>query len=75
MSKTHHNLRLTSPRCSFCGAIWQPAEGVDALATCCPSCATERRALVQVHFQLHPLRASDFIGGYLLPRRLRSVAG
>lgn len=75
MSKRHHNLRLTSPRCIHCGAPWQPAESVDALATYCPNCADERRAAAQAHFQLKPLCAADFVGGYLLPRHLRTVAG
>lgn len=75
MSKRLPNLRLTSPRCTFCGATWQPAEGIDALTTYCPCCADERRALAQAHFQLKPLSAADFCGGYILPRRLRSAAG
>jgi|GEM_PF-2096797 len=75
MSKRDPNLRLTSPRCTFCGAIWHPAEGIDALATYCPNCAYERRAAAEDHFQLKPLKAADFVDGYLLPRRMRRAAG
>lgn len=75
MSKRHPNLRLTSPRCTFCGATWQPAEGVDALESYCPICADTRRAAAQAYFQLKPLSAADFAGGYLLPRRMRTAAG
>ncbi|MCY1433774.1 hypothetical protein D9M71_498120 [compost metagenome] len=75
MSKRLPNLMLTPPQCAFCGATWQPAEGIDALTTYCASCADDRRALVQTHFQLKPLSAADFCGEYLLPRRLRSAAG
>ena len=73
MSKRKPNLRLTSPRCSFCGAVWHPAEGIDALATYCPNCVDQRRAAAQTHFQLKPLSATDFVDGYLLPRRMRAV--
>lgn len=75
MSKRHHNLRLSPPRCTFCGATWQPAEGVDALANYCTSCSDTRRAAAQAHFQLKPLSAADFVDGYLLPRRMRTAAG
>lgn len=75
MSKRHPNLRLTSPRCTFCGAVWHPAEGIDALVTYCPNCADQRRDAAQAHFQLKPLSAADFVDGYLLPRRMRSAAG
>lgn len=67
------NLSVASPRCRCCGRYWRPPSGVSSTKAFCQKCADERRAEAKSKLGLRKPESSDFSGGYLLPRWLRSA--
>lgn len=43
-------LKLTLPDCRFCGNLWKPPPGADALRSYCSGCSEERRRRAAEHF-------------------------
>jgi hypothetical protein len=72
MKRMSPNLAVSLPKCRCCGNFWRPALGVNANNDYCKRCAKLRHAEAAKEFGLKRLSPSDFKGGFLLPRRLRS---
>lgn len=67
------NLTVSVPRCRHCNRQWRPPYGVMATHEYCGRCSKRRRAAASEHFEARALIGDELLGGYLLPRRLRSA--
>jgi hypothetical protein len=65
-------LGVSLPQCRYCGNYWRPAPGVNANVAYCKRCAKSRHEQAATALGVQRLSRSDFKGGVLLPRRLRS---
>jgi len=72
MKRKTPNLGVSLPTCRCCGNYWRPAPGVNAAAAYCKRCAKSRHEAAATALGIKRLSPSDFKGGFLLPRRLRS---
>lgn len=64
-------LPVKYPKCRHCGRKWIAPLGVNSTSSYCAKCRADRKKAAKLRFNLRPLRADDFAGRYLLPRRFR----